>query len=222
VPICFGLTFKDVLINMSHQLLACATQKLQIWEFVQPEEHKLHSTCDFGGRIKSLSWNHTNQVVAVGGSSSQIGLIQASNGQLLSTLPFTGEAPLSGECSALKFSSNSRYLAASEGSLIRLWDLKKRNLKAALEGHVGSVVALSFFADGTIVSGDNREGIRIWDVKSNSSSRPLALEQKDTNRPTIPFLSSLELSYIGTNKIGMYVYCLHYNSSNMMLEIYAN
>ena len=124
---------------------------------------------------QALSWNHNNQVVAVGGKSDSILLVQASNGEFLSSIPFQEEEAFEGEVKALTFSSNSRYLASSTRNNIHLWDLKRRHLKATFSGHRGVVKCLCRHDENAIISGDSLGVIRIWDIKSGMSSRELML-----------------------------------------------
>ena len=69
--------------------LASASTVVKTFEYEHSTEStdlKLNITCDsLEDDITSLSWNHTNQVLAFGGGSRKISLVQASNGQLLST-----------------------------------------------------------------------------------------------------------------------------------------
>jgi len=123
-----------------------------------------------GGPVLScVAWNHTNQVLAVGGSKPTISLIQANNGQLLSTIPFTAEQVFQGSVSALAFSSNSRYLASACGKFVHLWDLKRRNMKAYFGEAGGTVSCVAVSTDGAsggdIVAGDASGAVRIWDMK---------------------------------------------------------
>lgn len=186
------------------QLIASATDNLQIWEFINQEECKSLSKCSFTGTPTSISWNHTNQVVAVGLSDKKIDLVQATTGQLLSTLPFTTYDDILDQVRAVKFSGNSRYLASAEGKAVQLWDLKKRSLKTKLEGHNAPIVAISFFADGTIAAGDRGGAIRIWDVKSDSSFQEMSVDQVSADRIAAAdnySLTCMELSLSGPSRV---------------------
>ena len=184
------------------QLIASASEDLQIWEFVNQDDCKSISKCSFSGIPTCLSWNHTNQVVAVGLRDKRIDLVQATTGQLLSTLPFSSQEGILAPVRAVKFSGNSRYLASTEGTIVQLWDLKKRALKTKLEGHKSTVVAVSFFADGTIAAGDNSGAIRIWDVKTDSSYREMNVEQPSAGLSTRAIgLTCMELSFSGPSRI---------------------
>ena len=113
--------------------------------------------------------------MAVGGKSDSILLVQTSNGEFLSSIPFQEEEAFEGEVKALTFSSNSRYLASSTRNNIHLWDLKRRHLKATFSGHRGVVKCLCRHDENAIISGDSLGVIRIWDIKSGMSSRELML-----------------------------------------------
>lgn len=125
-------------------------------------------------RFHCLSWNHTNQVVAIGGNTNNISLVQASNGQLLSTLEM--ETELSGTSNVnirtVAFSNNSRYLSTSASSAIQLWDLKKRVLKKTFYGHSRPVSSVCFLPGSShdVIGGDLSGAIRIWDAKTGKPS----------------------------------------------------
>ena len=152
--------------------LASASEALKVWKF---ENSELQLTSRFEGfsntgNCTCLAWNHTNQVVAAGGSDSKIYLVQANNGQILSSLQIS-EDDLN--ASSVAFSSNSRYLATSLNSDLQLWDLKRRQLKSVMTDHRGQITSTSFLPTGEIISGDLAGAVRIWDSKAFLSSPEL-------------------------------------------------
>jgi WD40 repeat protein len=165
-------------------LLASASQVVKTFEYQADNGLlRLQTTCDgLGGDISSLSWNHTNQVLAVG-VNRKITLIQARNGQFLSSIPFQDNSSLiTDKISSLAFSGTSRYLANSSGSLIYIWDLKKRNLKSTLPGGTGAITCLHLSSDGThCASGDLSGTIRLWDIKQTKYHDLIQHCNGDTN-----------------------------------------
>ena len=91
-------------------LASCGGNELRVYGVGDDHSLSLQRTVDglHGYNISALSWNHTNQVVAIAGSEPKISLVQASNGQLLSVLPFiaTEASAFAGETRAAVFSSN--------------------------------------------------------------------------------------------------------------------
>ena len=158
------------------------------------------SSSAFKGTLLScLAWNHTNQVLAVAGNKPQISLVQANNGQLLSTIPFTAEQAFVGPIQALAFSSNSRYLASGNGRFVHLWDLKRRALKGYLGEHQGAVTALGLSQEGDVVAGDDAGCLRVWDIKLNShTDMPLSAA---AGVATAPSVTCLQLSYLGPPRV---------------------
>ena len=179
-------------------LLASISESLKIWDY---DDRQITPKATFhsnGGSVElsALAWNHTNQVIAVAGAK-QINLVHAQHGQLLSSIPFSDSATdsISKNISAVSFSANSRLIASGSGSDILLWDLKKRNLKSALQGHRQNVSALSFFYEGDIACGDLAGAVRIWDTKTNTSSVELNASA-DISRGAA--VSCLSVSTIGS------------------------
>lgn len=158
------------------------------------------SSSAFKGTLLScLAWNHTNQVLAVAGNKPQISLVQANNGQLLSTIPFTAEQAFVGPIQALAFSGNSRYLASGNGRFVHLWDLKRRALKGYLGEHQGAVTALGLSQEGDVVAGDDAGCLRIWDIKLDThTDMPLPAAAGATTSPAV---TCLQLSYLGPPRV---------------------
>eukprot|EP01031_Cornospumella_fuschlensis_P033058 gene33058-39990_t len=116
----------------------------------------------------SVAWNHTNQVVAIGGSEPKVHLVQVQNGQLLSSLVLSESKLSHFHVQAVVFSHNSRYLACSMGSPIQVWDLKRRQIKSVFTGHAHSIVSLAFLASGDVFAADAKGQIKLWSLKSTA------------------------------------------------------
>ena len=152
-----------------------------------------------GSQLSSIAWNHTNQVLAVAGNKPQISLVQANNGQLLSTIPFTAEQAFLGGIQALAFSNNSRYLVSANLKFVHLWDLKRRNLKGYFGEHAGVVTALGISTEGDVVAGDDSGCMRLWEVRQDSH-KDMVLPPGPGAAAT-PAMTCLQLSYLGPARI---------------------
>ncbi len=149
---------------------------LKIFEVDSMDELRRVSRCKIPGAL-CVSWNHTNNVLAVGGNDDTIHLVQAYDGESLTSIPFDEEDAFEGPVRCLAFSGSSRYLVSSAGSTINLWDLKRRQLKATFGGHRAEVTCLSTSSEGDIVSGDASGATRIWNIKTGSSSAEIMREE---------------------------------------------
>lgn len=155
-------------------VLASASTQLKLWSF-NGQGLSLSGTNDFSANtlekhFNCISWNHTNQVVGVSALRNKLYLVQASNGQLLSSIPFSASENIEGSINALCFSHNSRYMAASADASIQIWDLKRRSLKHTLTYHRNVVKCLQFLPDGRLASGDASGALRICDAHYSPSS----------------------------------------------------
>jgi WD40 repeat protein len=165
-------------------LLASVSDKLVIWNFQNDgDEYSLAQSaeCSFEigvqpAHLHALTWNHNQQVVAVGGTDSKVHLIQANTGGVLTSLPFSEDDQFLGDVSCLSFSHSSRYLASAVNETIKVWDLKKRNLKASFNEHQAEISCMLFSPEETMtVSGDSNGVLKLWNVDSNSFSDDLII-----------------------------------------------
>lgn len=157
-------------------LLASVSNSLKVWNF---EDHNLNllAECNFLEKdiqLTCVTWNHNQQVVAVAGNRPNIYLVQASTGQILSSLPFNVEDTLIGGVNCLSFSHNSRYLASTNNSNAIIWDLKRRSIRTILEGHTSNIRSLIFAPDGILLTGDQNGSLRAWNVDRNTSTADLS------------------------------------------------
>jgi WD40 repeat protein len=117
-------------------------------------------------QLYSMAWNHTNQVIAVGGREPKINLVQSINGQFLHPISLSDSKFSSLKIRAVAFSNNSRDRATTVNSPIQLWDLKKRQVKSVFVGHQQNVVSLAFNSQGNLYSADEIGQIWLWNVKN--------------------------------------------------------
>lgn len=155
--------------------LASGSESLNVWKFDNDNLNLLSNFRTDTGRCSCLSWNHTNQVVAAGGADNRVYLIQANNGQILSSLQVAEENAGKRNANAVAFSNNSRFLAATLENHLQLWDLKRRQMKAVMTDHRGQITACCFLPTGDVISGDQCGAVRIWDSKAFLSSPELVM-----------------------------------------------
>jgi WD40 repeat protein len=153
--------------------------------------------------LTSLTWNHTNQVVAISGRESKISLVQVSNGSLLSTLPFNNDEAYIGETIAVAFSSNSRYLASTNARCVNLWDLKRRQLRASFTGHKGDVTKLGVGPDGNIAAGDAFGIVRLWDIKSGVCADTLSPPAGSEVDDSYGSVTALQVAPMGAPRVAV-------------------
>lgn len=165
-------TGKFVAVGLKMSSFACVSNVLELFSF---EGEEITPICRSelpivsGDNLSALCWNHTNQVVATASTESKkIQLWQAANASLLSSIPF-GKEELADTITGVAFSSSSRYIAAGVYSKVHVWDLKRRNLKAAFQ-HDSAVSALLYHQDSHIYSGDMGGVVRCWDLKAGECS----------------------------------------------------
>eukprot|EP01038_Epipyxis_sp_PR26KG_P011097 gene11097-14892_t len=165
--------------------LAVVSDRLDVYNFNQNNLTLKSSFQNSCTSLYCMSWNHSNQVVAVGGYGNElkVDLVQADNGQMIYSLQLqnyrsneTGSisSTISNTVKSVSFSGNSRYLTASVQNTVQVWDLKRRQIKSLLKNHLFAVTCTAFNINGDVLSGDQGGHIRIWDSKTFSSIHELS------------------------------------------------
>lgn len=143
-------------------------------------------------------------MVATGGQGKVIHLVQASNCQLLSEVPFAGaqerailhsDTHIQSDITSLSFSNSSRYLASSSSDTIHIWDLKRRNLRANKQVGRSALSSVLFVQDGGKIVCGNADGqIYMWDFDGESVvSEFAAVESKLDSVTTMAMSQGLQM-----------------------------
>ncbi len=189
-------------LSNSPPLLASASTSLKIWSWdsTNPGDHpKIANQYQSTDHYNCLAWNHSNQVVAVGGRDAKIDLIQVTNGSLLTSLPLAESLHSSSSIRALAFAHNSKFLASSIGSPIQLWDLKTKQIKALFIGHRNPITALSFTTSGSVYAVDDVGIVKLWSYKSPEKSMQDLIDPSASHLSSHMSAQCMQLSYLGTS-----------------------
>lgn len=83
--------------------------------------------------------------------------------------------------SSVAFAPNSQILAAASwDNTVRLWEMSNPSKRLdPLIGHSGSVLAMVFADDETVITGSADKTVRMWNVKTKSSSVVMKLDKGD-------------------------------------------
>ena len=111
----------------------------------------------------SIAFSPDGSTFASGSSDLTVRVWDTRTREVLHTL--TGRR-FSGAVRALSFSSDGKILATGGDDTIPLWDVRTGALLWKLEGHVGSVEAVEFAADGnTLASWSTGGTVLLWDLR---------------------------------------------------------
>ncbi len=143
--------------------------KVRLWSI--PAGRLLATLEGHKGAVNALAITPDGKALASGSGDKTIKLWSLPEGRLLATLE--GHR---GPVNALAITPGGNALASGEGgewqsgrpsgdNTIKLWSLPEGRLLATLQGHSGSIEALTIAPDGrTLASGSDDESVKLWSL----------------------------------------------------------
>lgn len=128
-----------------------------MWETDNPE-NAFTTLKGIETAITSASFTKDGSKVAIGTFGGGVFVFDAKTGAALNRLTVS-----SGTADAVAWSDDNRFLAASGRlGIIRVWDFANGAKSADLTGHIRRVHALTFQADGSLISGGEDNRLYMW------------------------------------------------------------
>ncbi|MGH7140987.1 MAG: WD40 repeat domain-containing protein, partial [Pirellulales bacterium] len=156
-------------ISPDGNLLAVAGRDgyIRLWQL--PQGELLRDIQADTLRIRTLAFSPDGRELASGGDGRQVRLWHVETGELSRSMP---KRP--GRTLSLVFCGDNRLASGSSDNLIRLWDLASGGEQLELVGHTGSVSALAWHAERSLlVSGSFDTTVRLWDLSGQPSGKPI-------------------------------------------------
>jgi WD40 repeat protein len=112
-----------------------------------------------GDKVMSLCLSPTDDLIGIGKRRFQVFSLDSAK-ELFSQ---------EGECITAQFSPDGKHVAASDGWVVHLWEVKTGKVIAKLKGQFASTDSLSFSPDGkTLATGNNDWTVKLWHVQSGT------------------------------------------------------
>ena len=122
----------------------------------------LHTFTGYTKSVNSIAFSPDGQILASGDLNNNIHLWNVNTGNLTHTLR-------DHHYQCLAFSPDGKTLASVGHRDIYLWDTETGSLSDVFSGHMDTITAFAFSADGqTLVSADIGGAIAVWDVRNKT------------------------------------------------------
>jgi WD40 repeat protein len=145
----------------SRLISAGADKTLRIWDVTAKNAL---TTIQSQSPIRAAAYSPNGQFIAYGAEDGTVALLNAANGQTLSTLRGHTAA-----VNAVAFSpDNSLLVSVGDDGLVVVWSTQSDKALAILQGHTDKVTGVAFLPDGTLIASIGKDHtVRLWGVQQS-------------------------------------------------------
>jgi WD40 repeat protein len=145
----------------SRLISAGADKTLRIWDVAAKNAL---TTIQSQSPIRAAAYSPNGQFIAYGAEDGTVALLNAANGQTLSTLRGHTAA-----VNAVAFSpDNSLLVSVGDDGLVVVWSTQSDKALAILQGHTDKVTGVAFLPDGTLIASIGKDHtVRLWGVQQS-------------------------------------------------------
>ncbi|MED6144129.1 E3 ubiquitin-protein ligase prp19 [Stylosanthes scabra] len=157
-----------------------------------------------GFKVEAVTVNKTNKYFVTASLDGTWCLYDLSSGTCLTQVSDTSSSS-EGYTSAAFHPDGVILGAGTTDALVKIWDVKRQEVAATLEGHAGPVTAISFSENGYFLATAAHDGVKLWDLrKPNMNFRNFAPYVSETPTNSVEFDHSGSFLAVAGSDIRIY------------------
>jgi WD40 repeat protein len=135
------------------------------------------------GFVHCITYSPNGKLIVTVAGLSEVGVWDLATGTALHTwYPSDTEVTRPRPFRSATFSPNGQFVALTEGSTLRVWDVVTGSQQSIMEGHSDTATCIAFSPDSTtIVSGSRDSTLRVWDTGTGAEQLVMTGHTKCVN-----------------------------------------
>jgi WD40 repeat protein len=137
---------------------------------------------DQSGSVICVTYSPSSKLIATVAGFCVVQVWDVATGTVLYTWPKSDTEGSGDPFWRVAFSPNGQWIAFTEGSTLRVWDVVTGSQQCIMEGHSDTATCIAFSPDSTtIVSGSRDSTLRVWDAGTGTERLVMTSHAKTVN-----------------------------------------